>query len=79
MVKLYLESREGKLYEITIDEFIRNNKKFAGGKMSKSEAISHLKSNFEFINDFDFDNFTSNSIELFFNIKVLFLYFFIKL
>lgn len=51
MVKLYLESKEGKLYEITIDEFIRNNKKFAGGKMSKSEAISHLKTNFEAIHN----------------------------
>jgi len=49
MVKLYLESKEEKLYEITIDDFIRNNKKFAGGKMTKSEAISHLKTNFEAI------------------------------
>jgi hypothetical protein len=51
MVKIFLESKEEKLYEITIDDFIKNNKKFVNGKLSKSEALSHLKTNFDMIHE----------------------------
>ena len=47
MVKIYLESKDESLEEITIDEFIRKSKSFAGGKISKNEAAKVLKANFE--------------------------------
>jgi hypothetical protein len=44
MVKIYLESKDEKLIEITIDDFIRNNTQFAFGRLNKSEAIKMLTS-----------------------------------
>jgi hypothetical protein len=55
-MKIYLESKEEKLYEITIDEFIRKTKKFANGQLNKSEAIKQLLKNFETIKDTLKDN-----------------------
>jgi len=43
MVKVYLESKEEKLYEISIDEFIRNTSKFSNGKISKNNAVKILE------------------------------------
>ena len=47
MVKIYLESKDESLEEITIDEFIRKTKSFAQGKISKNEANKILKENFD--------------------------------
>jgi len=47
MLKIFLESKEEKLYEITIDDFIRHTKKFAGGQITKNEANTLLKTNFQ--------------------------------
>jgi len=48
-MKIFLESREEKLYEITIDGFIKKTKEFVNGELNKSEAIKVLKTNFETI------------------------------
>ena len=46
MIKVFLETKEENLIEITLDEFIRKSKSFANGKINKSEAIKILKDAF---------------------------------
>lgn len=48
-MKIFLENREERLFEITIDEFIKKSKSFGHGELNKSEAIKVLKINFESI------------------------------
>jgi len=43
MVKVYLESKDEKLYEITINEFIKNTSKFSEGKITKNNAVKILE------------------------------------
>ena len=44
MIKIYLESKDSRLTEITVDEFIKSSKTFLNGKANKSEAIKLLNS-----------------------------------
>jgi hypothetical protein len=46
-MKIFLESREEKLYEITIDEFLKKTKKFVNGELTKSEAAQILNETFK--------------------------------
>jgi hypothetical protein len=46
-MKIFLESREEKLYEITIDEFLKKTKKFVNGDLNKSEAALILTETFK--------------------------------
>jgi hypothetical protein len=50
-MKIYLENREEKLYEISVDEFIKKSKKFVDGQLNKSEAIKVLGQNLKEISD----------------------------
>jgi hypothetical protein len=47
MIRIYLESKDKHLNEITLDDFIRNTKNFVEGKVNKSEALEMLNSTFK--------------------------------
>jgi hypothetical protein len=51
MIRVYLESKDEKLVEVTLDEFLKKTKSFVGGKVNKSEAIKLLGSTFKQIYD----------------------------
>lgn len=46
MIRVYLESKDEKLNEITLDEFVKNTKSFVNGRVNKSEAIKMLGETF---------------------------------
>ena len=47
MIKVFLETKDENLIEITLDEFIKKSKSFANGKINKSEAIAILNDYFK--------------------------------
>jgi hypothetical protein len=46
MVKIYIESKDEKLYEITINDFLKNTSKFANGQITKAGASKVLSETF---------------------------------
>jgi len=51
MIKIYIESRDGKRYELSINEFIKKTKLFVEGHLAKPEILDLLKNIFQEIYD----------------------------